>query len=318
MTPVPPHAETVILSFTIRRLVLLVPILIGVSFLVFGALYLVPGDAIDSMLAETGARAADVARLRHEFGLDRPFLSQYTHFVSRAVRGDFGMSLRFRIPVTDALREQMPATLELTLGALVVSVVIGLGLGVVAAIKSGSWIDTLTMMVSLVGVSMPIFWSGLLLIFLFSLRLGWLPAAGTGGLRAVILPAFALGFSGAAIIARVTRSSLLEVLGRDYVRTARAKGLAERIVVMRHALRNAMIAVITIVGLQFGALLGGAVVVEIVFGRQGIGFLAAESIRQQEFPLVQGTVLIASLAFVLVNLLVDISYGFFDPRIRYQ
>jgi ABC-type dipeptide/oligopeptide/nickel transport system permease component len=289
-----------------------------VSFLVFGALYLVPGDAIDSMLAETGARAQDIVRLRHEFGLDQPFLTQYTTFVSRAVRGDFGRSLRLRIPVLDAIREQLSATLELTFGALLVSIVIGLSLGIVAAVKSGSWIDTITMVVSLIGVSMPIFWSGLLLIFLFSLRLGWLPSAGTGGIRALILPAFALGFSGAAIIARVTRSSLLEVLGREYVRTARAKGLAERIVVLRHALRNAMISVITIVGLQFGALLGGAVVVEVVFGRQGIGFLAAESIRTQDFPMVQGTVLIASLAFVLVNLLVDLSYGLFDPRIRYQ
>lgn len=306
------------LAFMVRRLALLVPILVGVSFFVFGALYLVPGDAIDSMLAETGGSAADIARLRREFGLDRPFLEQYATFVSRAVRGDFGRSLRLRIPVTDALQEQMPATLELTLAALAVSVALGLGMGIVAAIKSGSWLDTLTMMISLVGVSMPIFWSGLLLIFLFSLRLGWLPAAGTGGLAPLILPAFTLGLSGAAIIARVTRSSLLEVLGRDYVRTARAKGLAERVVVMRHALRNAIISVVTIVGLQFGALLGGAVVVEVVFGRQGIGFLAAEAIRQQDFPLVQGTVLIASLAFVVVNLLVDLSYGFFDPRIRYQ
>lgn len=270
------------------------------------------------MLAETGASAADIARLKREFGLDRPFVEQYATFVSRAVRGDFGRSLRLRIPVTDALAEQLPATLELTFAALLVSLAIGLGLGVLAAVRQGTWLDTLTMMVSLVGVSMPIFWSGLLLIFLFSLRLGWLPAAGTGGLPALALPAFALGFSGAAIIARVTRSSLLEVLGRDYVRTARAKGLAERVVVLRHAMRNAMISVITIVGLQFGALLGGAVVVEVVFGRQGIGFLAAESIRQQDFPLVQGTVLIASLAFVLVNLLVDLSYGLFDPRIRYQ
>jgi ABC-type dipeptide/oligopeptide/nickel transport system permease component len=290
----------------------------GVSFLVFGALYILPGDAIESMLAETGGSAADVVRLRREFGLDRPFLEQYSAFLSRAVRGDFGRSLRLRIPVADALWEQMPATLELTLAALVVSVVLGLSLGIVAALKNGSWIDTLTMVVSLIGVSMPVFWMGLLLIFLFSLRLGWLPAAGTGGLASLILPAFTLGLSGAAIIARVTRSSLLEVMSRDYIRTARAKGLAEPVVVLRHALRNAVISVITIVGLQFGALLGGAVVVEIVFGRQGIGFLAAEAIRQQDFPMVQGTVLIASLAFVLVNLAVDLAYGFFDPRIRYQ
>ena len=291
--------------------------LIGVSFLVFGALYIVPGDAIDSMLAETGARPQDVGRLKHEFGLDQPFFSQYRTFLVRALRGDFGRSLRQRIPVTTAIGDQLPATIELTFGALAVSIIVGLALGIVAAVRSGTWVDTITMMVSLVGVSMPIFWSGLLLIFLFSLKLGWLPAAGTGGLAALIMPAFALGMSGAAIIARVTRSSLLEVLGREYVRTARAKGLAERIVVLRHAMSNAMISVITIVGIQFGALLGGAVVVEVVFGRQGIGFLAAEAIRTKDFPMVQGTVLTASLAFVLVNLCVDLSYGWFDPRIRY-
>lgn len=304
-------------TYVVRRLAVLLPILIGVSFLVFGALYLVPGDAIDSMLAETGGSAADIARLKREFGFDQPFFTQYVTFASRAIRGDFGKSLRQRIPVTDALRAQMPATLELTFGALLVAIVLGLGFGIVAAVRRGTWIDTTTMALSLVGVSMPIFWSGLLLIFLFSLKLGWLPAAGTGGIRALILPAFALGVSGAAIIARVTRSSLLEVLGQEYVRTARAKGLMERVVVGRHALRNALISVVTIVGLQFGALLGGAVVVEVVFGRQGIGFLAAESIRTQDFPLVQGTVMVSALAFILVNLLVDLSYGWIDPRIRY-
>ncbi|MGH2405235.1 MAG: ABC transporter permease, partial [bacterium] len=275
-------------AYIFRRVLILIPILVGVSFLVFGALYVVPGDAIDSMLAESGARAQDVARLRREFGLDKPFLAQYLTFLTRALHGDFGRSIRLRIPVRDAILDQLPATLELTLAALVIATVIGLALGVVAAARRGTWADTLTMMLSLVGVSMPIFWSGLLLIFLFSLKLGWLPAAGTGGLAALILPAFTLGFSGAAIIARVTRSSLLEVLGREYVRTARAKGVVERRVVMRHALRNALISVATIVGLQFGALLGGAVVVETVFGRQGIGFLAADAIRSKDFPLVQG------------------------------
>jgi peptide/nickel transport system permease protein/oligopeptide transport system permease protein len=304
-------------AYAARRFMVLIPILIGVSFLVFGALYIVPGDAIDSLLAETGGSAADIARLKREFGFDKPFLTQYFTFASRAIRGDFGTSLRQRIPVTDALREQLPATLELTFGALIVAVVLGLSLGVIAAVRRGTWVDTLTMALSLVGVSMPIFWSGLLLIFLFSLKLGWLPAAGTGGIKALILPSFALGVSGAAIIARVTRSSLLEVLGQEYVRTARAKGLMERVVVGRHALRNALISVVTIVGLQFGALLGGAVVVEWVFGRQGIGFLAAESIRTQDFPLVQGTVMVSALSFIVVNLLVDLSYGWIDPRIRY-
>lgn len=305
-------------GYILRRLLILVPILAGVSFLVFGALYIIPGDAIDSMLAETGARPQDVERLRREFGLDRPFLTQYLTFVTRAVRGDFGRSIRMRIPVRDAIGDQLWATVELTFAALLVATVLGLVLGLIAAVRRGTWVDTLTMVLSLVGVSMPIFWSGLLLIFLFSLKLGWLPAAGTGGLAALILPAFALGFSGAAIVARVTRSSLLEVLGHEYVRTARAKGLAERVVMLRHALRNALISVVTIVGLQFGALLGGAVVVETVFGRQGLGFLAAEAIRTKDFPMVQGTVLFAALGFILVNLLIDLSYVWIDPRIRYQ
>ena len=304
-------------AFVIRRLALLIPILLGVSFLVFGALYAVPGDAIDSMLADAGASAAEVARLRRQFGLDRPFLTQYWTFLSRAARGDFGRSIRLRVPVIEAIGTQLPATLELTVASLVVAAVIGLSFGVVAAVRHGTWIDTLTMMLSLVGVSMPIFWSGLLLIFLFSLKLGWLPAAGTGGFRALLLPAFTLGISAAAIIARVTRSSLLDVLGQEYVRTARAKGLVERLVVLRHAMRNALISVVTIVGLQFGALLGGAVVVETVFGRQGIGIMAADAIRTQDFPMVQGTVMIASLAFVIVNLLVDLSYVWIDPRIHY-
>jgi len=304
-------------AFVIRRLALLIPILLGVSFLVFGALYAVPGDAIDSMLADAGASAAEVARLRREFGLDRPFLTQYWTFLSRAARGDFGRSIRLRIPVIEAIGAQLPATLELTVASLVVATTVGLSFGVIAAVRHGTWVDTGTMMLSLVGVSMPIFWSGLLLIFLFSLKLGWLPAAGTGGVRALLLPAFTLGISAAAIIARVTRSSLLEVLGQEYVRTARAKGLAERLVVLRHAMRNALISVVTIVGLQFGALLGGAVVVETVFGRQGIGIMAADAIRTQDFPMVQGTVMIASLAFVVVNLLVDLSYIWIDPRIHY-
>ncbi|MBM3450237.1 MAG: ABC transporter permease [Armatimonadetes bacterium] len=304
-------------SFVIRRLLILIPVLVGISFLVFSAMYLLPGDAIDSLLAETGGSTRDIERLRKEFGLDQPFLVQYGTFLSRAVRGDFGMSLRQRIPVKGAIKDQMGATIELTLAALVISIGMGIGLGVVAAIRRGTWIDTTAMFISLIGVSMPIFWSGLLLIFLFSLRLGWLPAAGTGGFAALILPAVTLGFSAAAIIARVTRSSLLDVLGQDYVRTARAKGLGNRVVVWGHAMRNALVTVVTIVGLQFGGLLGGAVVVETVFGRQGIGFLAADAIRQQDFPMVQGTVLVSTLAFVLVNLAVDIVYGFVDPRIRY-
>jgi peptide/nickel transport system permease protein len=304
-------------SFIARRLIILVPVVIGVSFLVFTAMYILPGDAVDSMLAERGASAEELARLRAQLGLDQPFLVQYGRFIGRLVTGDLGSSLVTGRPVADQIASQLPATIQLTLASLVIAVVVGVPLGVVAAVRRGTWIDSLSMVVALLGVSMPNFWLGLLLILTFSLRLGWFPAAGTGDWRYLVLPAITLGFSGVAIIARITRSSLLEVIHADYVRTARSKGLRPTTVIVKHAMRNSMASVMTVIGLQFGALLGGSVVVETVFGRQGIGFLTVSGIQRADFPLVQVTVMLAALAFVVVNLLVDVTYSLLDPRIRY-
>lgn len=304
-------------SFITRRLIILVPVVIGVSFLVFTAMYVLPGDAVDSMLAERGASAEELARLRSQLGLDQPFLVQYGRFIGRLVTGDLGASIVTGRPVADQIASQLPATIELTLASLLIAVVVGVPLGVIAAVRRGTWIDSVSMVVALIGVSMPNFWLGLLLILTFSLQLGWFPAAGTGDWRYLVLPAVTLGFSGVAIIARITRSSLLEVIHADYVRTARSKGLRPSTVVVKHAMRNSMASVMTVIGLQFGALLGGSVVVETVFGRQGIGFLTVSGIQRADFPLVQVTVMLAALAFVVVNLLVDVTYSLLDPRIRY-
>lgn len=304
-------------SFITRRLIILVPVVVGVSFLVFAAMYVLPGDAVDSMLAERGASAEELARLRSQLGLDQPFFVQYGRFIERLVTGDLGASIVTGRPVAEQIASQLPATIELTLASLLIAVVVGVPLGVIAAVRRGTWIDSLSMVVALIGVSMPNFWLGLLLILTFSLHLGWFPAAGTGDWRYLVLPAVTLGFSGVAIIARITRSSLLEVIHADYVRTARSKGLRPSTVIVKHAMRNSMASVMTVIGLQFGALLGGSVVVETVFGRQGIGFLTVSGIQRADFPLVQVTVMLAALAFVVVNLLVDVTYSLLDPRIRY-
>jgi peptide/nickel transport system permease protein len=305
-------------SYILRRLLTLIPVLLGVSFLVFAAMYIIPGDAVDSMLAETGATAEDLARLREQLGLDDPFFIQYGRFLVTLVSGDLGTSIVTNRQVSEQIRTQLPATLQLTLSALAIAILLGIPLGVISAINRGSWLDAVSMLVALIGVSMPNFWLGLLFIMFFSLQLGWLPAAGTGSLQHLIMPAMTLGFSGIAVIARVSRSALLEVLNTDFMRTARSKGLRTRAVIVKHGMRNAMASVLTIIGLQFGALLGGSVVVETVFGRQGIGFLAANAIQRGDFPLVQATVMLAALFFVVANLLVDLSYSLLDPRIRYS
>jgi len=304
-------------TYIVRRLLIVIPVMLGVAFMVFSAMYLIPGDAVDAMLRDTGATAEAMARLRAQMGLDQPFHVQFLRFLSVLASGDLGRSLVTGRPVADQIASQLPATIELTLAALAIAIIVGVPLGVVAALRRGTWIDTSSMIVALVGVSMPNFWLGLLFILFFSLQLGWFPASGTGGWRYLVLPAITLGFSGVAIIARITRSSLLEVIHADYVRTARSKGLKPRTVVLKHAMRNAMASVMTVVGLQFGALLGGSVVVETVFGRQGLGSLTVGAIQRSDLPLVQSTVMLAALAFVLVNLLVDVSYSLLDPRIRY-
>ncbi len=301
-----------------RKLLLLIPTLLGVLLITFSLVHLAPGDPVSVMLGEHAASAVDVARLRAQLGLNEPLPVQFWRYLARAVRGDLGQSIRSRRAVVDEIRDRLWLTLELTLAAMVVSVSIGVILGVTAASSKRPAVDSAAMAVSLVGLSMPSFWFGLLLIFLFSLYLGWFPITEVGGIRALILPALTLGMPGAAVLARVTRSSLLETLRQDYVRTARAKGVREGTVVYSHALRNALIPVLTIVGLQFGGRLAGAVIVESVFARPGLGRLAVNAILARDFPLVQGIVLVTAVIYVFVNLAVDLCYGAIDPRIRYQ
>ena len=264
------------------------------------------------------ASASDVARLRAELGLDRPILVQYLKFLGRAVRGDLGSSIRSRRPVQEEIAERLPPTMVLALAAQVLAVCAGITAGVTAAAARRPSVDSAIVAVTLVGLSMPTFWSGLLLILLFSLTLGWLPITASGGLRALILPAVTLAAPAAAVLARVTRASVLEVLRQDYVRTARAKGVSERLVVYRHALRNALIPVLTVAALQFAGLVAGAVIVESVFSRPGLGRLAVTAILSRDFPLAQGIVLVVASMYVFVNVGVDLVYGVLDPRIRYQ
>jgi peptide/nickel transport system permease protein len=305
-----------VLTWIVRRVLAVVPVLFGVTLAVFSMLFLVPGDPVKMMLAEFVTNPDQVAQMRAQLHLDEPILQQYGRFVTSAARGDLGTSIRSRRPVTTEISENVASTAQLAVAAMLVAVVVGVPLGLLAALSRNSWLDVASMGTALLGVSMPSFWLGLLLIFVFSLHLGWFPATGGGDLLHLVLPSITLGTIAAAIIARLTRSSMLEVLGQDYVRTARAKGLGGFAVVVRHALKNALIPIITIFGLQFGNLLAGAVIVETVFSRPGLGRLIVGGILSKDFPLVQGTVLFVATAYVLINLLVDIAYAYADPRIR--
>jgi peptide/nickel transport system permease protein len=305
-----------VLVYVARRLLHLVPVLLGISFLVFLLVHLVPGDPVRVMLQDVGS-PEQVERLRHQLGLDRPLAIQYVSFLARAVRGDFGRSIHTRRPVATEIRFRIPYTVRMAVAATLVAVGVGIVLGSIAAMHHQSVLDYGTMVVALAGVSLPSFWFGLVLILIFSLHLRWLPPTGADSLLHLVLPAITLGSGAAAIIARLTRSSMLEVLRQDYIRTARAKGVPDRRMVYRHALKNAMIPVVSIVGLQFASLLGGAVIVETVFGWPGIGRLAVDAIFNRDIPVIQAVVLVAAAIFVLVNLLVDLLYGWLDPRIRY-
>ena len=304
-------------AYVSRRLLLLVPTLIGVTLATFLMLRLTPGDPVQIMLGEF-ASGPEVARLRRDLGLDRPLPIQYVRFVDRVLHGDLGTSIRSRRAVADEIADRFPSTVILTLAAMALAVSVGVSLGAVAATTRHPMVDSAVMAFALIGLSMPTFWSGLLLILTFSLRLGWLPITESEGLRAIILPAVTLAAPAAAVLARITRSSVLEVLRQEYVRTARSKGLAEHLVVIRHALRNALVPVLTIVGLQFGGLLAGAVIVESVFSRPGLGRLAVNAVLARDFPVAQGIVLVVAVMYVFVNLSVDVMYGFLDPRIRYH
>jgi peptide/nickel transport system permease protein/oligopeptide transport system permease protein len=306
-----------VLTYLARRLLAVVPVLFGVTLAVFSMLFLVPGDPVKIMLAEFVTTPDQVAQMRAQLHLDEPILKQYGRFVANAARGDLGTSIRSRRAVSTEIGENVGSTAQLAVASMAVAVAIGVPLGLMAALFRSSWFDAGSMIVALLGVSMPSFWLGLLMIVTFSLHLGWFPATGGGDLWHLVLPAVTLGMIASAIIARLTRSSMLEVLGQDYVRTARAKGLAWWGVVVRHALKNALIPVITIFGLQFGNLLAGAVIVETVFSRPGLGRLIVGGILAKDFPLVQGTVLFVATAYVLINVLVDMTYAFVDPRIRF-
>ncbi len=294
------------------------PVLLGISVLVFLMMHVVPGDPARMMLGELAVQQEAITNLRHQLGLDQPIPVQYWRFLTGALHGDLGRSILENQPVARMIWQSLPSTAELTLAGLGIAVLLGGVLGITAAVRQNTWVDTASMVLALWGVSMPTFWMGLLLIFLFSLKLGWLPATGQGGLLRLIMPAITLGYVAAAVIARLVRSSMLEVLRQDYVRTARAKGLANRLVIYRHALRNALIPVITVLGLQFGALLGGAVIIETVFSRPGIGRLAVTSILSKDFQVTQGTVLMSAVFYTLVNIMVDLAYALIDPRIRYD
>jgi peptide/nickel transport system permease protein len=303
------------MGFLFGRLTSAFVVVMGVCTLVFLLIHLVPGDPVEMMLGE-GAAPADRSALRAALGLDEPLHTQFTTYVSRLARLDLGQSLHLHRPVEDLLAERLPATLELAAAALLLALVIALPLGSFAAQRRGRASDTVAMGFSLLGLSIPNFWLGPLLILVFSLWLGWVPVSGRDSADSLILPAVTLGTSLAAILARMVRSSLLEVLGEDFVRTAHAKGLSAGVVLCRHALPNAAIPVVTLLGLQLGALLGGAVITEIVFSWPGLGSLLVEAIQSRDYPVVQGTVLVISLGYVGVNLMTDLAYAWLDPRIR--
>jgi peptide/nickel transport system permease protein len=305
------------LTFILRRLLLAIPVLLGVVFVVMLTIDLLPGDAVTLMLGEHATKDA-VARLREHLGLDKPFLVRYLDYVGQLVRGDLGRSIQQNRPVAAELADAWPATLQLTVAALLLAALVGIASGVASAVWPNSLFDAVARLGSLFGLSMPIFWTGLVLIVVFSLWLNWLPVGGAGSLTHLMLPAITLALPSVAMIARLTRSAVLDVLREDYVRTARAKGLGELWVLGRHALRNAFIPILTLVGLQSGQLMGGAVLTETVFAWPGLGRLMVKAIFARDYVLLQGAVLVFALAFVIINLLVDLSYGLLDPRIGRQ
>ncbi|SHJ99518.1 nickel ABC transporter permease [Paramaledivibacter caminithermalis] len=304
-------------KYIFRRLLLLIPVLLGVTFIVFTIMSFTPGDPAQLMLGESAPPEA-VEQLRAEMGLDDPFIVQYLRFVGNAIKGDFGRSYTTKREVFSEIFARFPNTLILAAVGVAIAVAIGIPVGIISATRQYSLIDSISMIGALLGVSMPNFWLGLMLILVFSVGLGWLPFAGFESAKSIILPAITLGTGAAAIITRMTRSSMLEVIRQDYIRTARAKGVSEKKVVNKHALKNALIPVITVVGLQFGYLLGGAVLTETVFSWPGVGRLLVEAIRQKDTPTVLASVVFMATTFSFVNLLVDILYAYVDPRIKSQ
>ena len=303
--------------YVIKRLVMLIPVLIGVTFLVYFIISLSPGDTA-AMLAGEDADAATIEALRHELGLDQPVIVQYARYMLNLLQGDMGNSYKTGRPVTNMIVSCFPNTAKLAFWSILVAVGIALPIGIISATKQYSMFDNVGMVVALIGVATPNFWLGLMMIILFSLNLGWLPSGGSKGWSSYIMPAITLGTGDAALITRMTRSSMLEVIRADYIRTARAKGVPEGKVVYQHALRNALIPVVTAIGLQFGSLLGGATLTETVFAWPGIGRSTVDSIKTKDTTQVLGNIVVLTITFSCVNLLVDILYAFIDPRIKAQ
>jgi ABC-type dipeptide/oligopeptide/nickel transport system permease component len=304
-------------QYILRRLLLTIPVVIGVSIIVFGIIRLLPGDPARA-LAGVQATPEYIEQVRERYGLDEPIYVQYGKFVAGAVTGDLGRSVFSNRPVTTEISERFPRTLLLASVALIIATTIGVSAGIISATRRNSLFDNTSMFVALVGVAAPVFWMALMLQLLFSVQLRILPATGMGSWRHLVLPSITLGMASAALMARITRSSMLDVLKQDFITTARAKGLGERIVVYRHALKNALIPVVTVLGLQFGILLGGAVLTETVFAWPGVGRLLVDAILRRDYPVVQGTVMLLAFLFVIINLVVDVIYAFLDPRIHYQ
>lgn len=304
-------------KYVLKRIAFLIPVLIGVTFLVFSIMSLTPGDPAQLILGEK-ATTQDVNALREKMGLDDPFIVQYGRFLKNAAQGDFGRSYTSKRMVFNEIFQRFPNTLVLALLGVAVSILIGIPVGIISATKQYSLVDSFCMVIALIGVSMPNFWFGLMLILVFSVNLGVLPSGGFMGLKSLILPAITLGYSSSAIITRMTRSSMLEVIRQDFIRTARAKGVKEKKVILKHGLKNALIPIITVVGLQFGGLLGGAVLTETVFSWPGVGTLLVDAIRQKDTPMVLAAVVFLATTFSICNLLVDILYAYVDPRIKSQ
>jgi peptide/nickel transport system permease protein len=305
------------LIFLVRRLLLTIPVLLGVIFVVMLTMDLIPGDPVALMLGDAASKE-NVARFREHLGLDRPLVVRYVRYLGQVVTGDLGRSIQQNRPVVDELGDAWPATLQLTVAALLLAAVVGVATGIVSAVWPNSLFDALSRLSSLFGLSMPVFWTGLVLIVVFAFWLPLLPVGGVGSPLHLVLPAVTLALPSIAMIARMTRSSVLEVLREDYVRTARAKGVGERLVVAKHALRNAAIPILTLIGLQAGQLMGGAVLTETVFAWPGLGRLMVKAIFARDYILLQGAVLIFAMAFVVINLVVDLSYGMLDPRVSRQ
>ncbi|MCZ6858527.1 MAG: ABC transporter permease [Gemmatimonadetes bacterium] len=304
-------------GYVIRRLLQIVPVLIGITLVAFLVFYFTPGDPVALMLGEIGTPEVE-AQLRVSLGLDQPAYLQYLRFLGGLVQGDLGTSYLSRLPVTTTLWPALWATFQLTTSALLVAILIGVPVGVLAAVKRARFLDYFSMSFAVAGVSAPVFWTGMLFIYLFSLKLRWFPAGGSESVSSIVLPMFTLGIFCAGFLARMTRSCMLEVLGQDYIRTARAKGLSETIVLAKHAFRNAAIPIVTVVGLQFGSLMGGSILTETVFAWPGIGRVVIQAIFQRDAPTVQGGIVIIGTMFSLINLAVDLLYAKLDPSIRYS